>query len=252
MMRGRAAVSAPRGPGHARRSRPAREFSVGLAAVALSVAWLPDSASGSATVASRLDCAGTAVSVQAPDRAAARDACEAATAATRFLATMGLDVSGAIDLRIVAALPAGAGAGAIGCFLRERRTAWVLIQSECRNPEAVFGLSMSKALHRSVIAHEIGHAIAGENFRISRPEPVAQEYIAYVTQLATMPPALRDRVLGRYPRGSSEGPGHLSGPVYMMDPSLFAAIAWRHHVGPEGGAAFIRRVLDGRALADAW
>jgi hypothetical protein len=34
----------------------------------------------------------------------------------------------------------------------------------------------------------------------------------------------------------------------MMDPALFAAIAWRHHAGPEGGPEFIRAVLEGRAL----
>ena len=205
-----------------------------------------------ASAETRVECAGTAVSARAPDRETALHACEAATAATRFLSGMGLDVSAPIDLRIVDALPEGAGAGAIGCFLRERRTAGVLIESECRNPAAVFELPMSKALHQSVIAHEIGHAIAGANFRVARPEPVAQEYIAYLTQLATMPPDLRERALERYPRSSSEGPAYLNGPVYMMDPSLFAAIAWRHHLGPDGGAAFIRRVLEGRALADVW
>ncbi|TXL67057.1 DUF6639 family protein [Zeimonas arvi] len=205
-----------------------------------------------ASAESRIECAGTSVSARAPDRETAMHACEAAAAATRFLSGMGLDVSAPIELRIVAALPDGVGASAIGCFVREQRTAWVLIESECRNPAAVFELPMSKALHRSVVAHEIGHAIAGANFSVARPEPVAQEYIAYVTQLATMPPELRNRVLERYPRSSSEGPGHLNGPVYLMDPSRFAAIAWRHHLGPDGGAAFIRRVLDGRALADVW
>lgn len=210
----------------------------------------PAAATAAALPAVGLECPGTPVSVRAPDRAVAQSACEAASAATAFLSQMGLDVATTVVLAIVPKLPEGAGAGALGCYHRGERTAWVLVESACRNPGATFGLAMSPAVYRSVIVHELAHAIAGANFADRQASIIGQEYIAYVTQLATMPATLRDRILARYPRGSDETFLRLNIYIYMMDPAQFAAIAWRHHVGPGGGPDFIRAVIEGRALND--
>lgn len=206
-------------------------------------------ARGSSPVeAAELMCQAVPVSVRAPDAHTALIGCEAAVAAAAFFSAIGLDANVSFRLAIVDRLPEGADPQALGCYHRAENTAWVLVESACKAPEASFGLTMNAALHRSLIVHEVAHAIASRHFRVAQPGVAAQEYIAYVAQLATMPAELREQVLSRYPPGGDESPSHLNSYVYMMDPGRFAAIAWRHHEGPEGGPTFVRAILEGSAL----
>jgi hypothetical protein len=199
-----------------------------------------------------LDCPDSAVRVLAPTRAQALIACEAAAQASRFLASHGLDVSRPFTLRIASGLPPGSDSGAVGCYDRNRQQAWVLIDTECRDTQAFFGLPMTPSLYRSLIVHEVAHGFAQANFRADPPGIVAHEYIAYVTQLASLPIELRQRILDKHPASTIESVGFLNSYVYLMDPGAFAAIAWRHHNSPEGGTAFMNAVLQGRALSDPW
>ncbi len=199
-----------------------------------------------------LACPGSPVTVIAPDRRLADTACEAAADAARYLSSFGLDTGRHFTLRIVSSLPAGTGPGQVGCYDRSRREAWVLIESGCGDPEAMFGLPLSPPLYRSLVVHEVAHAIADANFSDHSPGMVAHEYIAYVTQLASLPKPLRQQILARHPPSAMESVLFLNSYIYLMDPGAFAAIAWRHHQGVAGGAPFIRAVLEGRALADPW
>lgn len=206
-------------------------------------------ARGSSQVeATGLVCQTVPVSVSAPDAHTALIGCEAAVSAAAFFSAIGLDPAVSFRLAIVDRPPEGAGLQALGCYHRTENKAWVPVVSACKAPEASFGLTMNAALHRSLSVHEVAHAIAAHHFRVARAGVAAQEYIAYVTQFATMPAGLRELVLSRYPPAPDESPGHLNSYVYMMDPGRFAAIAWRHHEGRQGGPAFIRAELEGRAL----
>ena len=69
-------------------------------------------------------------------------------------------------------------------------------QRQMAAEKPIFGVPYEEALFRSVVAHEVAHAIAEDNFHVVEPTRLAHEYIAYIVQLATMPPQLRQRVLG--------------------------------------------------------
>ena len=101
---------------------------------------------------------------------------------------------------------------------------------------------MDPDLHRSIVAHEVAHAIASQNL----PEKqafVTQEYIAYVTQLATMPPDVREKVLANFPNNSFDTDEQINMTIFMMAPEVFAVKAYRHFLKPENGAAFFQRLL---------
>jgi hypothetical protein len=197
-----------------------------------------------------LHCAGTSVSVRGVDRAEVENACQGVAAAVKFLASIGLDTSVAAEVRLVEALPElQQGARAYGCKVKADDRIYVLNLSECRKLPLAGDVPVDAAMHRSLVAHEVGHHITAANFRVARPTIVAHEYIAYVTMFATLEPAARERLLARFPGDGFESTREISLTVYLIDPNRFGAQSYRHFERPGNGASFVQQVLSGRALA---
>jgi hypothetical protein len=108
-----------------------------------------------------------------------------------------------------------------------------------------FGERASEALYRSFGVHEIAHAIADENFSMSRVPWLSQEYIAAVAQLATMEPALRSRILARYHLEAFHTTASMSTLYYQLDPSAFAIKSYLHFMALDDQGAFLRGLLSG-------
>lgn len=181
--------------------------------------------------------------------AEAETACGAAAAAAGFLEANGLWMKGPIEIHIVAKFPAGKDYTGFGNYDRAARKAHVLSFPASREAP-VFGLLMDRDLHRSLVVHEVAHAFAADNFTVKNPPWAASEYIAYVTQIATMPPALRQRALAVYQGTGFESPLQINPIFLMMAPDIFAAKAYRHFERPESGAVFFRRLLTEDFLSD--
>jgi len=215
------------------------------AALAFALAW-----SQPALADESLQCAGTSVSVRGADRAEVECACQGVVAAVRFLASLGLDTSAAAEVRLVEALPAiQGGAAAYGCKVKADDRIYVLNLSECRKLPLAADVPVDAAVHRGLVAHEVGHHIAAANFKVARPTIVAHEYIAYVTMFAALEPAARERLLARFPGEGFESAREIGLTVYLLDPNRFGAQAYRHFQRPGNGASFVEQVLSGRALA---
>jgi len=198
------------------------------------------------TVAVDADCPGLPVRVVAPGPRAHREACAGAGDAVRFLAAAGVRVDSALTLRIVDVLPQPVSDTAGGCYMHASQVAYVRTLSRCTPDATPFGLPVDAALYRSIIVHEVAHAIAGASFADRRPPVVAHEYVAYVTQLATMPDALRRKILRRHADVTYTSADQLNTMVFMMDPARFAVLAWLHH--QRQGAAFLRAAIAGTAF----
>lgn len=197
-----------------------------------------------------LRCAGTSVSVRGVDRAEVESACQGVVAAMTFLTSLGLDTSAAAEIRVVEALPAiQQGVRAYGCKVKADHRIYVLNLSECRKLPLAADVPVDAAVHRSLVAHEVGHHIAAANFKVTRPTVVAHEYIAYVTMFATLEPSARERLLARFPGDGFESTREIGMAVYLLDPNRFGAQAYRHFTRPVNGASFVEQVLSGRALA---
>ena len=221
----------------------------GAAAWMLAVALATSLAS--AARAEPFRCADTGVTVVADSQDEIDLACQGATDAIGFMRARGMQVEQPFQLHLVGVLPEPAQRySAAGCYVRAEQRAYVLRLAVCRRESRPFDLPLDRTMYRSVIAHEVAHAIAGHNFAAAEPGLLAQEYVAYVTQLAVMPAEMLNRILAQFPGTGFESEAQMELFVLLMDPNRFAVEAYRHFSKPENGTAFLRKVLTGRAIAN--
>jgi hypothetical protein len=200
--------------------------------------------------AEQIRCGGQNVVVRAQDRTDALLACEGARDAVQFLTSQGLDATAEIAIEMVPSLPRAVSVSAAGCYLEPQRLAMVLCYSEFRRLGTWFGIPVDRSLHRSLVAHEVAHCVAGCNFRIAAPAIQAKEYIAYITQFASMEPALRERILSHFQGAAFEGDWQMGTTIYMFDCMAFGVRAYRHFLKLADGSAYLQAILDGRTLAE--
>jgi hypothetical protein len=194
-------------------------------------------------------CADADVVIHAADRVDAANACDGARDAIRFLDAQGLRAPEVIEVHIVAELPDVANRTAVGAYLHAERRAYIIPFATFSTHAAHFALPADRALYRSLAAHEVAHVVAAANFSIKRPNVEAHEYIAYVTQIATMGSGLRERVLALPAAYIFDNPLQMNTAVYLSDPERFGVGAYRHYTQPGNGAEFLQQVLAGRVLA---
>jgi hypothetical protein len=221
-----------------------------LIVLLLSLSSAVSSADNDEPATARFACDIPNLVILADDRQDAKSACEGARAALGFLAAVGLDVSSEIRIEIVPDVTEHASHAAAGCFLASSQKVMALSYTEFRAFEQWFGIPVDRALYRALIAHETAHLIASCNFKRPKPPIQAQEYIAYVTMLATMEPAQRERVLNQFPGDGYETQQQMNATIYLCDPMRFGVQAYRHFLKEGNGAEFIRAILAGNALAE--
>jgi hypothetical protein len=195
-------------------------------------------------------CDGFDVAVHSADPADAKIACEGAHAAIDFLVAQGLEVVDGVLIHIVPELPPVVGSSASGCYLESEKRVFVLPYSEFEKFETWFNLPIDASLYRSLVSHEVAHALGACNFRIDTPSIQAKEYIAYVTQLATMAPPLRGRVMAQFPGQGYEGDWQMRTSIYLMDPMRFGVQAYRHFLKPGNGRDYLHAILDGKVMLE--
>lgn len=194
-------------------------------------------------------CAEADATVVARRAADAAVACVAAEQAVRFMSAHGFTTDFHIEICVVEdSSELDDGPPAFGCFDARSARVKVLSLTGCQallGGKPMFRLPLNDELYRSVIVHEVAHAIAARNFPIRHPSHVAHEYIAYTVQLATMSEALRRRILERIDNEAFGADGEISELFLALGPEIFAVKAYRHFLRPGHGAAFYRRVLSG-------
>lgn len=172
---------------------------------------------------------------------------EGAISARDFFHVHGVELNGAIHLGIRTVDYSGS-LPHIGSYSLEQKTIKILSlkQSLSQNDgNCLFGLPIDGSLYRSVVAHEVAHAIADQHFAMPAPSLVAQEYLAYVVQLSTMAPQLREKVLGGYDTLPYKDVGEMSRIYYEMAPSRFGVKAYLHFQTLKNPSAFIHGLLSG-------
>jgi hypothetical protein len=193
--------------------------------------------------------AGPAV-VAGASRDEAAAACAGARDAVAFLAPAGATLPDRIDIELVAVMPAGLPPGAVGCYAMESQRVIVLRFEAFERRRTWMGEPVDRPMHRSIVTHEVAHAISRCHIGPRRLSLLAHEYLAYVTMFATMPPQLRDRVLAHYPGTGYDRDSQINILDYIFDPAAFGAEAYRHWLRHPDGAGFLRRVLEGGAIVD--
>jgi hypothetical protein len=181
------------------------------------------------------------------DRASA---CAGALDAIGFFAAAGLPRAEPIAVEVVPRLPAGASVTAVGCYVHSQRRAFVLGYAVFARRARWFQVPIDRKAHRSIVAHEVAHHLTACNDGWRDMSWHGREYVAFVAMFATMDPVLRERILRAVPGTGFETAGHITPLSLAFDPEGFAADAYRHYLKPGNGDAFVRSVVEGRALAE--
>jgi hypothetical protein len=191
------------------------------------------------------------VSVAGARDGAAQAICEGARDAFHFLAPLGLAQPLSLAIEAVESMPQELGRGVVGCFDSSSDRVVILRHDAFERRGRWLGVEPDLAVYRSVVAHEVTHAILrchlADDDRLPR---IAHEYAAYVVMLATLDPARLDLVLAAYP---GEGVDHVSQITvlsYVFDPVAFGVEAFRHWRRQPDGLGFLRDVIEGKLIRE--
>jgi hypothetical protein len=212
--------------------------------------WGAALADGGSARTREVRCDAQDVSVRSPDPADTKVACEGARDAIGFLAAQGFNVVSDISIDLVPKLPRAAGASAAGCYMESERRVLILTFWEFKKFKTWLNVPIDTSLYRSLVAHEVAHALGACNFKVATPSIQAKEYIAYVTMLATMAPKQRERVLSQFPGQGFEGDWQMNTTIYLVDPMRFGVQAYRHFLKPANGRDYLHAILAGKVMLE--
>lgn len=226
-----------------RRRSPAR-----IGVLLLAIAWAGAPASGALASDERAACPGTGIRAPGWSPGERDRVCVASARAIAFLRANGLAYSDGLTIAPLTPGTCAYEAGVIGqCDVARneiRVLTYAATAAAARRLPPAFGMPPSRALWESFIAHETAHAVAEPNFAAGARRRTASEYIASVTQLATMPTALRDAILARYDNEAFAGRDDISLLIHDFDPAVFAVKSYRHYVAlGERRSAFVAGLL---------
>lgn len=218
---------------------------LGLAAMTLALSTDFISASG-------IRCAGTRAVLDAVPPAEVAHVCEAASSAERELARCNMTASRPYTIRLVPDIRDHFGSCIFGRFRSNPHIALVLGRPAAEalvasipddEPMSVLRSLPLDDLHRSLIVHEVTHAIVHQSLRVA-PCHAIHEYIAAVVQLGTLSQRSRDAYLARFAGEDVFTEAMFNDIVQAMNPARFAAAAYRHFHQPGKGCNFVRRLLN--------
>ena len=196
-------------------------------------------------------CANSSISIKADEPVDHLAICSSAEDALEFFRRLELELTHPLVIEVAPNLPDWMRKTAVGCYEEEEQKVFVLTFPAFEKKEDWFGLPVNSLMYRSLVTHEVAHAIASCNFTISEPTIHAEEYAAYVAMFAMMNPVLRARILVQYPKVDFDSELQINEITYSFDPMSFGVAAYRHYLKKEHGDAFFLKVLSGNALTNS-
>jgi len=125
-----------------------------------------------------------------------------------------------------------------------------------RSPDSIAEVSGQSALYMgldpntvfdSIVTHEVSHAAFAQSSRGDAECLANHEYVAYVMQMWSLPPAVRGRIVERFGQDELVDSLRLNELVAVMAPAKFAALAWQHFNEDGNGCDFVKDLTTGRA-----
>ena len=193
-------------------------------------------------------CPAGAVSVLSSTGEEMHEVCGGAMAALSFFERLNIKPSHPLVVEVVPVMPNDVSQTAVGCFLEEGERILVLHYPAFKNRGRWFNTPIDRSMYRSVVTHEVAHAIAYCNFSMRNPSIQAQEYVAYVAMFATMAGDLRERILANNPGEGFEHASDINPVFYALDPMTFGVEAYRHYAKSGRREALLLDILAGRIM----
>lgn len=173
--------------------------------------------------------------------------CSAAEKAITFLAQYDLRPQGPITIEIVAHKIDNHGLISYGSYdgnsNRLQLMSYASIFTTSRNP-MMFGEPFDRVHYSGVIAHEVTHAVVEHYTKVKKYSGPSQEYLAYATQLATMPEERRNAIIRAMNVEPWQAGDEISNIYMAMAPGKFAVKSYLHLMSLKHPAAFIDILLN--------
>jgi hypothetical protein len=192
-------------------------------------------------------CVGTNTTVYADSAYDTYLACAGAADAAGFLAQQGFTVDTVMQVDILDTVfvhstenPSFRVLGQYDAARNRILVTSIAGQRQMAAKKPIFGIAYDDALFRSVVAH----AIAEDNFQVVEPSRMAHEYIAYIVQMATLPPHLRYRIFDHHQVPAFDSEVEINPMVYGLNPDVFAVKSYLHYRRPTVGVAFLQTLLN--------
>jgi len=189
----------------------------------------------------------SAVSVATDEQGAVAKICAAADNALAFLSSFDLKPKGIISIEVVKERIDTHGYAAYGSFHSDndhiKLMSYATIFATSEHPE-MFSEPFDQIHYSGVVAHEVAHAVIRHYIKDARYATVPQEFLAYATQLATLPKDRRDAIIREMGVGPWEG-GDAIGNVYMaISPGKFAVKSYLYLMSLENPKTFVDLLLN--------
>ncbi len=185
------------------------------------------------------------VFIDAADDRMIAEICAAADQAIGFLARFQLIARRAIHIRLLER-PIQTAQGSIhGGYSRSKDNILLTsFEAIVKQPGAVASYpgAFDKIHYASLVAHEVAHAVVQHNL-ISGEHTIAQEYLAYSTQLGVMPVARRAKLIAAAEVSAWDSGQVISGDYLAMAPGKFAVKSYLHLVSLENPRPFVDLLL---------
>lgn len=193
-------------------------------------------------------CPADAASVTAEQRDHVRPVCHAARRARRMLADCGIRQREPVRVFVVNHLVPEFPEHDLGFF--DSHTDRVVVPTYEKSIDVTekmdrFGVPMTRRLYRSLLIHEVTHAIVNQNVGTTRLNVAGYEYISYTIQFLSMGHELRGKILEKYPHDSPVKVKELSESYFYLSPPDFAVKSYIHFDMPANACSFVRDLLRG-------
>jgi hypothetical protein len=110
-----------------------------------------------------------------------------------------------------------------------------------------FGELPQRAFYKSLIVHEVIHAVMHQNYKRPPSSHAAYEYAAYALQIESLPPDVRKTFLQAVNIESDGSEFAFNDAILAFDPFFFAARAYQHFRASADGCAHLHALLAGDA-----
>lgn len=194
-------------------------------------------------------CANLPVQVESTQPSTITDVCDGAASALKFLAPYGVKPTGRIVIDLVDATLERNGGRVFGYYDAGADRITLMSLSAIRAHKmvaALHGPPIGSVYYRSLVAHEVTHALYHQNSANEALSHAAQEYLAYVTQMAVLSPSYRQEVISHADVVAWRSGESISDIYMAMAPEKFAVKSYLHFRGLSDPAAFVKTLLNNK------
>ncbi|HEX7074968.1 MAG TPA: DUF6639 family protein [Hyphomicrobiaceae bacterium] len=184
------------------------------------------------------------VAAESPDER--RLACSAAAEAIQRLAACGITPRRPVRFQIMSEVRHPLSGTIFGLF--DPKQERVLVTHETNVPALVKGTPYAalpqRDFYRSLIIHEVVHAVMHQNLKRPASSHAAYEYPAYALQIDSLTPGVRDMFLRSFGQRAIKANSIFSDSTLFFDPYFFAARAYLHFKASADGCSHLTAILE--------